>query len=327
MRQWLLGLLALSLLALMALCVGRVGIPPLDVVRILLDVAPGDPQGHVIVWSIRLPRVLAALLIGGALAASGAAYQGVFRNPLVSPDILAVSTGASLGAVLGIFLRLDILWIQLLAFLAGLVAVFLVYLVGNAARRHETTLALVLAGVAIGALLGALVSLLKVLADPYNQLPAITFWLLGSLAAVDARDLVTTAPLVGAGLLVLLLLRWRLNLLALADDEARAMGVATHRLRPLLIAAATLMSASVVAISGIVGWVGLVIPHIARLLVGPDFRRLLPASLLMGAGYLLLIDTAARSMAGVEVPLGILTAILGAPFFLFLLLRAGSGWR
>jgi iron complex transport system permease protein len=269
---------------------------------------------------------LAAALVGGALAAAGAAYQGLFRNPLVSPDILGVSTGAGLGAVLGIFLSLPVFAIQLLAFIVGLATVALVYTITACVRGRDTILALVLAGVVVGSLAGACISLIKILADPYDQLPAMTFWLLGSLASLRNADLAVAAPLVLIGLVPLMLLRWRINVLSLGDEEAKALGINVEALRAVVVVAATLMTASVVAVSGVIGWIGLVMPHLARMIVGPNFDRLLPTSMLMGASYLLLVDTFARTMARIEVPLGILTALLGAPFFLWLLARGREGW-
>ncbi|HZA65480.1 MAG TPA: iron ABC transporter permease [Geminicoccaceae bacterium] len=279
-----------------------------------------------VLFFVRLPRVGAAMLVGAALAAAGAAYQGLFRNPLVSPDILGVSAGAGLGAVLGIFLSLPVLGIQLLAFVVGLGTVGLVLLIASAVRGREPVLVLVLAGVVVGALAGSAVSLLKILADPYDQLPAITFWLLGSLAAVKLEDLATTLPVAVLGLIPMVLLRWRINVLSLGDEEARALGIEAGRLRVVVVAAATLMTASVVSIAGIIGWVGLIMPHMARMLVGPNFDRLLPAAMMLGAAYLLIVDTMARSIAAVETPLGILTAFVGAPVFLWLLARGRHGW-
>ena len=244
----------------------------------------------------------------------------------MSPDILGVSTGAGLGAVLGIFLSLPVAGIQLSAFVMGLATVGLVYAIASVVHGREPILVLVLAGVVVGSLAGAAISLLKILADPYDQLPAIIFWLLGSLSAIRKGEVWTALPLVLIGLVPLVLLRWRINVLSLGDDEAKALGVEAGRLRMIVIAAATLMTASVVAISGVIGWVGLVIPHIARMLVGPSFDRLLPTALLLGASYLLLVDTLARTMARIEVPIGILTAVIGAPFFLWLLARGREGW-
>ena len=295
----------------------------------LLSVLTGQPVGanvETVVLQVRGPRVVAALLVGAALAAAGTAYQGMFRNPLVSPDILGVSTGAALGAVLAIFLSKDILLTQIFAFGGGLAAVGLVYAVGSRLRGHDPLLALVLTGVVIGTLLGSAIALLKYLADPYNQLPAITFWLLGSLAAISPKDIGYSMPLVLIGLAPMLLLRWRMNLLALPDDEARALGVDTRRLRTLVIVCATLMTASVVAISGIIGWVGLLIPHAARLLVGPDFGRLLPLAMLLGAAFMLAVDTLCRTLAMIEVPPGVLTALIGTPFFLWLFALARRRW-
>ena len=315
------------LLALVAVAfaVGRYPVSAGEVLSALLGQA-ADPTVNTVVMQVRGPRVLSALLVGAALAAAGSAYQGMFRNPLVSPDILGVSTGAALGAVLGIFMSLNILFVQLLSFAGGLCAVGLVYGVGSRLRGHDPLLALVLTGVVIGTLLGSAIALIKYLADPYNQLPAITFWLLGSLASISPKDLAIAAPLALLGLAPMLLLRWRMNLLALPDDEARALGVDTRRLRTLIVACATLMTASVVAISGIIGWVGLLIPHAARLLVGPDFGRLLPLAMLMGAGFMLAVDTLCRTLATIEVPPGVLTALIGTPFFLWLFALARRSW-
>jgi iron complex transport system permease protein len=202
-----------------------------------------------------------------------------------------------------------------------------VYGIGTSLRRQDPVLALVLAGIVIGTLLGSGVGLLKYLADPYNQLPAITFWLLGSLSGVGAADVGAVLPAVALGLVPLVLLRWRLNVMTLGDDEAQALGVDARRVRLVVVIAATLMTAAAVSISGVIGWIGLLVPHLARFLVGPDFSRLLPASLLLGAGYLLGVDTFARSLARIEIPLGILTAVVGTPWFLWVLATSRRGWQ
>jgi iron complex transport system permease protein len=321
--------LLLVILIVAAALTGAYPIAPSDALAAvgrLISGRVGESQIDTVLFDVRLPRVFAAVLVGAGLAAAGAAYQGLFRNPLVSPDILGVSTGAGLGAVLGIFLTLPVAGIQLAAFAIGLATVGLVYLVATLVRERDPILVLVLSGVVVGSLAGAAISLLKILADPYNQLPAIVFWLLGSLSSIRKADVWAAAPLVLIGLVPLVLLRWRVNVLSLGDEEAKALGVEAGRLRLVVIAAATLITASVVAISGVIGWVGLVIPHLARMMVGPNFDRLLPASMLMGGGYLLLVDTLARTMGRIEVPLGILTAIVGAPFFLWLLVRGRTGW-
>ncbi|SMC83041.1 FecCD family ABC transporter permease [Primorskyibacter flagellatus] len=316
--------LCLAVLAFGAVMIGPYGLTPTQTLAALSG--RGDPQAQIVVWNIRLPRVAAALLVGAALAAAGASYQALFRNPLVSPDILGVSAGAGLGAVAGIFLSLPVAAIQATAFAGGMVAVGFVTLVAALVQNTDRTLTLVLIGVVIGALAGAATSLLKVTADPYDQLPAITFWLLGSLAATTTEDILPALPMVLIGLVPLALLRWRINVLSLGDEEARALGIEVARTRFLVIASATMITASVTALAGVVGWVGLVIPHIARMLVGPGFGRLLPASILIGASYLLIVDTLARTIAQVEVPLGILTAVIGAPFFVWLLARGRHGW-
>lgn len=313
---------------LLSFAVGQFSITPGQLWRIVAARLAGQASGlppamETVVFNIRLPRVAAALLVGAALSAAGAAYQGMFRNPLVSPDILGVSAGAGLGAVLGIYLGLPLTLVQALAFAGGLLAVAAVLGIAALVRRHDAVLVLVLAGVAVGALLGAGIALIKTLADPSTQLPAITFWLMGGLNAITTRDLLLTAPLVLLGLAPMALLRWRLNLLSLPDEEAQALGLPVRRLRLLLVAAATLATAAVVSVAGIVGWVGLVVPHMARLLAGPNFVRLLPASLLLGGGFMLAADTLARAATRIELPLGIVTALAGAPFFLWLLARGG----
>jgi iron complex transport system permease protein len=324
--------LVLVLLAALAFALGRFPISLTELAQLAANQLFGAhysiaPSVETVVLQVRGPRILAALLVGAALAAAGTAYQGMFRNPLVSPDILGVSAGAALGAVLGIFFSQSALVIQLGAFGGGLAAVGMVYAVGTNVRRHDPTLSLILAGIVLGTLLGALIALLKYLADPYNQLPAITYWLLGSLAAVAPADLALAAPFALAGLVPLYLLRWRMNLLSLSDDEARALGVHVGRLRLAVVCAATLMTAAAVAISGIIGWVGLLIPHAARLLVGPEFSRLLPLSMVLGASFLLAVDTLARTVAPIEIPPGVLTALIGTPVFLWLFASARRAWQ
>ena len=288
---------------------------------------PDVPAAAVnVIFQVRGPRILIAVLVGAALAVAGAAFQGLFRNPLVSPDLLGASSGAALGAVLGIYLSLGVFAIQVLAFVGGLAAVVAVYLIGSTIRARDPILLLVLTGVVIGALLGACVGLVKYIADPYNQLPAMTFWLLGSLAAASAADLIPLFGPVALGILILLALRWRMNVLSLPDEEARALGLPAGPMRVAVIAAATLVTSASVATAGIIGWVGLVVPHIARTLVGPDFGRLIPTAALLGGGFLLVIDTLARTAAAIEIPLGILTAIVGTPFFVWLLAGVSKTW-
>jgi iron complex transport system permease protein len=316
---------------MVAFVVGRYPVSLGDVVHVVAAKLAGrapdvPPAVESVIWQVRGPRVIAAALVGAALAVAGTAFQGLFRNPLVSPDILGASSGAALGAVLGIFFSLGVFAIQALAFAGGLIAVAAVYAIGSAVRARDPVLVLVLTGVVIGALLGAGVGLVKYLADPYNQLPAMTFWLLGSLAAVGPSDLLPLLGPVMLGTLVLLALRWRMNVMSLPDEEARALGVPTGALRIAIVAAATLVTSASVATAGIIGWIGLVVPHVARTLAGPDFARLIPAAALLGGGFLLLIDTLARTGAAIEIPLGILTALIGTPFFIWLLTSVAKTW-
>lgn len=316
---------------LLAFTVGRYPIGLADLFSVVASKLTGraadvPPAVESVIWQVRGPRVLAAAMVGAALAVAGTAFQGLFRNPLVSPDLLGASSGAALGAVLGIYFSLGIFAIQALAFIGGLFAVAAVYLIGSAVRARDPILVLVLTGVVIGSLLGAGVGLVKYLADPYNQLPAMTFWLLGSLAATSVADLVPLFGPVAAGTLVLLALRWRMNVMSLPDEEARALGLPTGWLRVVIVAAATLVTSASVATAGIIGWVGLVVPHMARSLVGPDFARLIPTAALLGGGFLLVIDTLARTMAPIEIPLGILTALIGTPFFIWLLASVSKTW-
>ena len=318
----LLAGLAAALLA--GVAIGPFPLSPGQIMAVLTG--GGETQATTVLWNIRLPRVFAAALVGAALAAAGAAYQTAFRNPLVSPDILGVSAGAGFGAVLGILLGLPVLMIQLTGFATGLATVALVLTLSLSLRGGGQVLVMVLCGIAVGALAGAGISLVKLLADPESQLPAITFWLMGSLAGAKRADVAAALPAIVAGLLPLVLLRWRIGLLALGDDEAKTLGVEATRLRLLIIACATLMTSAAVSMAGVVGWIGLMVPHMARLLTGPRFDRLLPAAALIGAGFMVLVDTAARSIAQMEVPLGILTAVLGAPVFVWLLARGTRGW-
>lgn len=316
---------------LLAFIVGRYPVAVSDLFEVIVAKLTGrtpNVAGAVenVIWQVRGPRVLAAAMVGAALAVAGTAFQGLFRNPLVSPDILGASSGAALGAVLGIYFSLGVFAIQGFAFIGGLVAVAAVYLIGTAVKARDPVLVLVLTGVVIGALLGAGVGLVKYLADPYNQLPAMTFWLLGSLSATNAADLVPLFGPVLLGALVLFLLRWRMNVMSLPDEEARALGLPTGPLRIVIVAAATLVTSASVATAGVIGWVGLVVPHLARTLVGPDFAKLIPAAALLGGGFLLVIDTLARTVAAVEIPLGILTALVGTPFFIWLLASVSRTW-
>lgn len=314
----------------LSFAIGRYPVSPGDVVqifasKILTIHRTWSSIEDTVVMQIRFPRILAAMLVGASLAVAGASFQGLFRNPLVSPDILGVSSGASVGAALAILLYQNRIVIQVSAFCFALVAVGLTYAVGKTVRGNPT-LSLILAGVAIGSLFTAFLSLIKYVADPLNQLPAITYWLMGSLTSVNTGDLFYSSIPIISGTAVLLLLRWRLNVLAMGEEEAKALGLDTNKLRGVIIVCCSIVTAASVCISGIIGWVGLVIPHIGRMLVGPNHKVLLPVTVLLGASYLLLIDDIVRTIYLVELPIGILTSIIGAPFFIYLLNRGRWGW-
>jgi iron complex transport system permease protein len=314
----------LVLLVIWSFSVGRFPVSPGDVWRALWAALTGAESGlaknvEAIVLQVRAPRVAAALAVGAALAASGAAYQGLFKNPLVSPDILGVTAGCALGAGIAILHALPIGAIQALAFAGGLLAVGLVVAIGTWVGGRDPLLTLVLTGVVVGSLFGAGIALVKYVADPYNQLPAITFWLLGSLTGALPGDLPATLLPMAAGLIPLVLLRWRIDALSLSQDEARSLGLPVGVLRLAVIVCATLVTASAVSLAGTIGWVGLVIPHAARLLAGAPFARVLPLSLVLGAAFMLAVDTMCRTAFGTEVPPGVVTAFVGTPVFIALL--------
>lgn len=320
-------LLAVSIVSLMS---GQMRIEPGTVVEVLasrvflLDVTWPETIESVII-DVRLPRLLAGLLIGAGLSISGAAFQGLFRNPLVSPHILGVSAGAGFGAALAILFIGNIVAVQLLSFVFGLIAVWMTYALSRM-YRSTPVLMLVLAGIIVGALFSAGTSLLKYVADPVNQMPSIVFWLLGSLNNACNRDIAVVGPIIVAGIVCLYLIRWRINLLTMGEEDARSLGVDTARIRGVIILSATFISAAAVCISGIIGWVGLVIPHIGRILVGADNKHLLPVATLIGAIYLVAVDTIARTAIETEIPIGILTAMVGAPVFAYLLRKNRPGW-
>lgn len=314
----------LTAVGLMALAVGRFNVPLWHVVQILaaqlvpVPLEASQTEQNVVLL-VRLPRILLALLVGGGLAIGGAALQAIFRNPLVSPEIIGVSAGASFGGALALLLGLGSFLLVTGSFLFGLVALGLLFLI-TSGRGGTPMLMIVLGGVVTGSFFSALVALVSYSADPNTTLPAIVFWLLGSVAtATFAKVAVALIPVVG-GAVVLLLLRWRINVLSLGDEDAAALGVKPRPLRWVVLVAVALIVAGAVAVSGAVSWVGLVVPHLARMWVGPDHRVLLPVSFLLGGAYIVLVDTVARTATAGEIPLGVLTALIGAPVF-FLLLR------
>jgi iron complex transport system permease protein len=326
-----LGLASPLVAALLALTLGFYPISVADVARVVASAvvpsaADGVPEvARLLVLEVRLPRVLAALLIGAALAVTGVVFQGIFTNPLVDSNLLGVTSGAGFGAALALLLRLGPLGVQGGAFVFGLLAVSLAFL-GSRLYRTAPMIVLTLMGILVGSLFGSLTSLLKYVADPLDALPAITFWLLGGLTGVGWRQVPTLLALTASGAAFFWLVRWRLNVLSLGDAEASALGMHPQRMKLALIVVATLMTAIAVSVGGVIGWVGLVVPHAARIVVGPDHRRLVPMSLALGATFLLLIDTVSRTLLPSEVPLGVLTGLIGVPILVVLLRRNRTGW-
>ena len=326
-RFAVLGAVFLAVL-LGSLLLGRYALSPGQLLHMLWTKVTGGAadwplSDDKVVFAVRLPRVAAAALVGAALAVSGAAYQGMFRNPMVSPDILGASTGAGFGAAVAILLGAGYFGISAAAFCCGLLAVAAAWLVSRLSRTNQTV-TLILAGMMISSLFSAGTSFVKLVADTQQQLPAITYWLMGSLSSIKDKDVLFLSITVTLGMVPLLVLRWRMNLLTLGEEEAQSMGVNTRRLRGAVIVCATLLTSASVAVSGMIGWVGLVIPHFCRMLFGYDYRRLIPAGALFGASFLLIVDDIARLVTTGELPLGILTAFVGAPLFVYLIVTGGG---
>jgi iron complex transport system permease protein len=309
-----------------SLMLGKYPIEPIQAIQMLVNsIVPIDQtwtdQQATLFFNVRMPRIILALMVGCCLAAAGAAFQGTFQNPLVSPDILGASQGAAFGAALAILAGVSSAMVSLSAFVVSIITVMLVLIVSGRAKGNHVLIT-VLAGVMISSLFSAGVSFTKLVADPTDQLPAITYWLMGSLtgAKLDMDLALTAIPMV-LGCVVLVAMRWRINVLTMGDDEASTMGIDARKTRLVVIIAATLVTAASVSMTGMIGWVGLVIPHLSRMIVGADYRKLLPTSMLMGASFLLVVDDISRLATTAEIPIGILTAFVGAPFFLYLITR------
>ncbi len=327
---WILLLLPFAL-AMVAMTIGRYQISVLDTVKILLSPISPAYAGDIpevakrLVLQIRAPRILAALLIGASFGATGTAFQAIFKNPLVDSNILGVTTGAGFGAAIAILLRGTHWQIQISAFLFGLLAVSLSFF-GSRLYKATPLLVLTLMGILVGSLFSSLTALLKYMADPLDSLPAITFWLLGSLTNITWRSLPVLAAIALTGLVFFWFLGWRFNIISLGDEEAKSLGINPVHMKMMIIFAATLMTAAAVSISGVIGWVGLVIPHAGRMMVGPDHKRLIPATIGLGAAFLLLIDLIARALLPGEIPLGVLTGLVGVPLLMGLLRKNRTGW-
>ena len=326
---WKIALIILPMVtALVALGIGRYAIAPADVLAAITGRFTGSYQvaemTYKTVWNLRIPRILLALLVGAGLSTAGCAFQSLFANPLATPDTLGVASGASFGAALGILLGFDLLGMQFTSFAMGALAVVLTWLGGSGKGKGLSSV--VLSGIMMGSLFNALVSLVKYVADSETQLPAITYWLMGGLNGAGYKSLMFGAPPILLGMLILYSIRWRMNLLPLSEDEAKSSGININRLRAVTIICATMITASCVSMCGQVGWVGLLIPHMCRMKFGSNHMALIPTSISFGAVFLVIVDTAARTMTASEIPVSILTAIIGAPFFIILMRKSG-GWQ
>ncbi len=311
------------IISFLALAIGRIEIPVGDVFNILLGRTEGIANVSVMTVKIfRLPRIILALLVGAGLSVAGCAFQGLFANPLATPDTLGVASGASFGAALAILLGAGPVTIQVCSFLMGIAAVVLTVLCGRTGGRNMTMI--ILSGIMIGSLFSALISFVKFVADSESQLPAITYWLMGSLASTDSKSLLIGAPPILIGIIILFIIRWRMNLLPLTEDEIKSSGTNVLLLRGTTVLSATMITASAVSMCGQVGWVGLLVPHMVRMRVGANFKDVVACSISVGAVFLVIVDTVARSLTAAEIPISILTAIIGAPFFIYLMRRRGG---
>jgi iron complex transport system permease protein len=340
-RRILLLILALIIVAVVSLALGRYSAWPAQMLQATIEhftqlwqifvqhvpnpIELTDPKLDAALFNIRFPRIIVVILVGMALSVAGASYQGMFKNPLVSPDLLGASAGAAFGACLAMLMNLGNEYIQLFAFLGGMAAVMLVMTI-NKAVRSDAVLGLILGGILIGTLFSSGTSIIKLVADADDKLPAITFWLMGSFASITLKDMLMIFPFMAVGFIILLSQRWSLNVLSFGEEEAKTLGINTSRTRFAVIFAATLLTSCSVAVAGMIGWIGLVVPHLTRAIVGPNYKILLPTTMFVGGIFLLLVDNFCRLLFSVEIPIGLMTSILGVPFFAFIYKRNMSGW-
>ncbi|QTQ14574.1 iron ABC transporter permease [Treponema parvum] len=313
-------------LALFCLGVGRFKLSIPETLETLSQAFTGNvtnQMAHSVIWRIRVPRIILSLLVGAGLSVSGAAFQGLFSNPLATPDTIGVASGASFGAVLGLLFDGNLVIVQIMALIFGLLTCLLTYLISRS-RGKTSIIMIVLSGMIISAMCQALVSLLKYVADPQEKLPTITYWLMGSLASASYRALILGAPFILCGCMVIFFLRWRINILSLQEDEVKSMGININLMRLIVIVASSMITASCISMCGQVGWVGLLVPHISRMIGGSNNKTVIPLSIVIGASFMLVIDTFARSMTAAEIPVSILTSVIGAPIFIMLLRKTGG---
>lgn len=313
------------ILFLFSISIGRYSIKISDILKLFFSHITSanfdlDPNIKIIVFDVRLPRILISMLVGSSLSISGLSLQGIFNNPLVSPFILGISGGAGFGAALGVLIGKNFFHIEILSFIFAILSVFMTYFISGS-LRNNSNLNLVLSGFIVGNIFSSLLSLVKYYLDPMQKLPTIVFWLMGSFNSISKNELYITSPIFIICIFLLFLLRWKLNIISLGDEEAISLGENPKLLKGIIIVLSTLLTATSVSISGIIGWVGLAVPHIGRFIIGPDFRKLVPFTILFGSSYLLLIDNISRTLTTSEIPIGILTSLIGAPIFIYVLRR------
>lgn len=316
------------LAALICLGIGRYSMSVSETVTTLFSRftnAKVDNTAYTVIFNVRLPRIILAAVVGAGLSCAGAAFQGLFSNPLATPDTLGVASGASFGAVLAMLIGGNMIDIQGMALIFGLISCLITFLIGRSSRRGSIVM-IVLAGLVVSSVFEALVSLMKYVADPQDELPVITYWLMGSMSRANYKNLVMGIPFIVIGIIIIFALRWRLNILSFNEDEARSLGVNVKILRVAFILASSMITASCVSMCGQVGWVGLLVPHISRMMRGNNNCRVIPVSISLGAFFMIVMDTFARSATASEIPISILTAIIGAPVFIVLLKKTGGSW-
>ncbi len=319
------GILITAFVVLAALCIGRYTLSAGEIITYLITGKSNDAMTETLMWGVRVPRVIVAFIVGAGLSVAGVSLQAMFGNPLVSTHVLGVSYSAGFGAALGILLFSHFAYVESFSLIFGFIGMAMTYTISRK-KGTSSTLMLVLSGVVVGSIFEALTSFIKYIADPEQKLPSITYWLMGSMAGSSMSDVYTALPLIGGATFVLWLLRWRLNVISLQEDEATSLGINLKLTRLIVIIATTVIAASVVSMCGVISFVGLAVPHLTRMLVGNDHRQLLPMSILTGATYMIIIDTCARSLTAAEIPLSILTALIGAPIFAIMLRRTGGAW-
>lgn len=318
------SIILIVVVAFVALCMGQFSLSVSDVISVLLGKQIDIQNAATVIWNVRIPRILLAILAGSGLAVAGASFQALFSNPLATPDTLGCANGASFGAALALLIGLGAFGVQISALFFGIVAVVLVFALTHTKKQNPSMMMIILAGMVISSLFSALVSLTKYVADPNDVLPVITFWLMGSLSSASFRTLQIGGTCIVIGIIILYLLRYRLNALSLSEQEARALGINIQLMRIVVITFASLITASIVALCGVIGWVGLLIPHICRMIFGNDNRRVIPGCIVFGALFMLIVDTIARCAVQAEIPVSILTAVIGAPVFILLLRKTGG---